>query len=264
MDVVGVIDLRNGRAVHAVAGVRDLYEPVRTAADLPIDGDPAVLARTYVQRLGIRELYVADLDAIVDRRPQDAAVRAIAACGLPLWLDAGITCGDEARRAIRAGAARAIVGLETLRSWAALGEVIDAIGPARVAFSLDLRDGRPMGALDGGAAPAALASRVARMGVTALIVIDLARVGAGAGVDFEMIARVRDAVPHVRLAAGGGVRGRPDLERLAAVGCDAALVATALHDGRVDAATVTAVQTGRADGPDARRHRRSHQRSVSR
>jgi uncharacterized protein related to proFAR isomerase len=37
----------------------------------------------------------------------------------------------------------------------------------------------------------------------------------------------------VELVAGGGVRDRADLDALADAGADAALVATALHEGRV-------------------------------
>jgi uncharacterized protein related to proFAR isomerase len=37
----------------------------------------------------------------------------------------------------------------------------------------------------------------------------------------------------VDLIAGGGVRGLDDLKALADAGCDAALVASALHDGRL-------------------------------
>jgi len=73
-------------------------------------------------------------------------------------------------------------------------------------------------------------------------VIDLARVGTGAGLDFGLIARVRDAVPGLTLLAGGGVRGLEDCARLADTGCDGALVATALHDGRLGAADVAALQ----------------------
>jgi phosphoribosylformimino-5-aminoimidazole carboxamide ribotide isomerase len=46
----------------------------------------------------------------------------------------------------------------------------------------------------------------------------------------------------VTLVAGGGVRGADDLARLADAGCDGALVATALHDGRLSAADVTAAR----------------------
>jgi phosphoribosylformimino-5-aminoimidazole carboxamide ribotide isomerase len=84
-----------------------------------------------------------------------------------------------------------------------------------------------------------VASRAANAGVGAVIVLDLARVGTGAGLDFALIARVRESTPGQMLLAGGGVRGYEDLARLADAGCDGALVATALHDGRLCAADVT-------------------------
>jgi phosphoribosylformimino-5-aminoimidazole carboxamide ribotide isomerase len=53
---------------------------------------------------------------------------------------------------------------------------------------------------------------------------------------------VREAVADMTLVAGGGVRGVDDLARLADTGCDGALVATALHDGRIRAADVHTVR----------------------
>jgi len=52
--VIGVVDLLAGRAVHARAGRRESYEPVRTVAGAPIEpGDGLALAGAYVDRLGI-------------------------------------------------------------------------------------------------------------------------------------------------------------------------------------------------------------------
>jgi phosphoribosylformimino-5-aminoimidazole carboxamide ribotide isomerase len=87
-----------------------------------------------------------------------------------------------------------------------------------------------------------VAARAASAGAGAVIVIDLARVGTGTGLDLALIARVREAAPQVTLLAGGGVRGPEDLARLADSGCDGALVATALHDGRLGAAEVAAAE----------------------
>ena len=75
-----------------------------------------------------------------------------------------------------------------------------------------------------------------------MIVIDLMRVGTSVGLDLNLIRRLRAAVPAVTLLAGGGVRGKEDLSRLADTGCDGVLVATALHDGRLSAADVRAAQ----------------------
>ena len=208
-------------------------------------GNVLALARAYTARLGLTEFYAADLDAIMGGVPQEALVTALAAHGAPLWLDAGVASVDGAQRALDAGAARVVVGLETLRSFDTLTRICAALGRDRVAFSLDLRDGEPVVA---GVATAGipqepahvLADRAGDAGVGSVIVLDLARVGEGAGLDLALIARVRDAVPGLTLIAGGGIGGLDDLRRLAGAGCDGALVATALHDGRISAADVAA------------------------
>jgi phosphoribosylformimino-5-aminoimidazole carboxamide ribotide isomerase len=253
MRVLGVLDLLAGRAVHARAGRRDSYEPVRRAAEVVIDGDAVALAHAY-RHLGVSELYAADLGAILGRPRQDALVAAVSELGPPLWLDAGAASVADALRNLELAAAVVVVGLETMPSYEVLAEICASVGGDRVAFSLDLRDGEPV--VDSRASgvrsePAhVVAARAAAAGVGALIVIDLARVGMGTGIDLALIARVREAVPVLTLLAGGGVRGLEDLDRLADAGCDGALVATALHDGRLGADEVAAA---RRYHPNARR-----------
>jgi phosphoribosylformimino-5-aminoimidazole carboxamide ribotide isomerase len=56
------------------------------------------------------------------------------------------------------------------------------------------------------------------------------------GVGTESLCRqLRALDAEIEIVAGGGVRGLGDLESLAAAGCDGALVASALHDGRLTA-----------------------------
>jgi phosphoribosylformimino-5-aminoimidazole carboxamide ribotide isomerase len=255
MQVIGVLDLHDGRAVHARGGRREAYAPVGAAAGSAFAaGDALALARTYVGRAGVTDLYAADLDAISGGSWQAALVGALTALGAPLWLDAGISSPATARRALHLGAAHVVVGLESLRSYDALDEICAVVGGDRIAFSLDLRGGRPValrggsGGRPGGASEAA--ARAARAGAAAVIVLDLDRVGTGTGPDLRLIARVREAAPGVRLLAGGGVRGYHDLARLADAGCDGALVATALLDGRLDAAGVASAEclAGRSRG----------------
>ena len=113
------------------------------------------------------------------------------------------------------------------------------------AFSLDLRGGRPLAAAPElkDRDPAAIVAGAANAGVDAILTIDLARVGSEAGPDEQLIRRLRAAVPAAMLVAGGGVRDVGDLERLAARGCDAALVATALHTGRIRRADLQRLET---------------------
>jgi len=251
-----VVDLLDDRAVHARGGDRSTYEPVVMVAGEPIQpGHAPDVARAYVDQLGLDDLYVADLTAIaasLERSRHHARVPAesprhegtldgITACGMAVWLDAGIATPEDATHAIHLGARHVVVGLETLPSWKALEEICHALGPGHVSFSLDLRDAAPvshLGLVTGRTRPETVVDLAAEAGAASVIVMELARVGTGSGPDLETIESVRRAVPHVALFAGGGVRGPQDLRRLADAGCDGALVATALHDGRLGAADI--------------------------
>jgi phosphoribosylformimino-5-aminoimidazole carboxamide ribotide isomerase len=234
MRVIGVIDLLEGCAVHARAGQRDTYQPLQYAAGATIGGNAVALARSYVERVGIAEIYVADLDAIAGRPPQADLLTAIVGVGAPVWLDAGIASAQQARAAQALGASPVVVGLETLPAPEVLDDICAALGGSHVALSLDLREGRPVAcAALRAEAPETIAMRAARAGVEVVILLDLARVGMRRGLDGDLIARVRRAVPDVRLVVGGGIRGVEDLASARQLGCDGVLVATALHDGQI-------------------------------
>jgi phosphoribosylformimino-5-aminoimidazole carboxamide ribotide isomerase len=239
--VIPVLDLMAGRAVWARGGIRSAYAPVQSAL-LQEAGDAVALARACRGTLGCEECYVADLDAIMGGPLQDALLRRLAAVGSRLLADVGAAGPAQAGNALAAGADRVIVGLETLPSFGALAAIVQAHGRDRVIFSLDLRAGDPvvrpgsshrMGAL-------ALVEDAVQAGVPAVIVLDLARVGSGAGVDLALGAEIRRAHPGLELLIGGGIASARDLADAAAAGYDGALVASALHDGRLDAASLEA------------------------
>jgi phosphoribosylformimino-5-aminoimidazole carboxamide ribotide isomerase len=219
---------------------------VAASAGNPIAGDPAELARVYAQRFGMTTLYAADLDAIAGTGANHPALRAIAAHA-PVWVDAGVSSKDDAAAVAAGGAARVIAGLETIASVAELGTMCASLGTDRVALSIDLRSRAPLGSSDLAreGSPEAIAARAAAVGVSVLIVLDVARVGASGGPDFELLSRVRGAVPRARLYAAGGVRSFADLERLSEINCDGALIATAIHRGLL---TTNDIRAARALG----------------
>jgi phosphoribosylformimino-5-aminoimidazole carboxamide ribotide isomerase len=75
-------------------------------------------------------------------------------------------------------------------------------------------------------------------GIRAFIVLDLARVGSGEGPRLDMARILRRALPDAELVIGGGVRHHADLVALEAEGFQAALVGTALHQGRITSVQV--------------------------
>jgi uncharacterized protein related to proFAR isomerase len=111
-------------------------------------------------------------------------------------------------------------------------------------FSLDLRAGQvvvPPG-LPQALTPLAVVSEAVRAGVTALIVLDLTRVGSGQGTDASVGAAIRRAHPQLEMLVGGGIASAADLAAVARAGFDGALVASALHDGTLDAANLAAAR----------------------
>ncbi len=239
----------------ARGGVRRGYAPGPSVLLPSHDaGDAAALVRAFRVQLGCDECYVADLDGITGAPPQRALIQSLVGAGVGLLLDDGTSEPVRARAALSDGAARVVVGLETLPALDALSAIVTAVGSERIVFSLDLRDGRPIvhvAATHHGTA-GDLAHAAVEAGVRALLVLDLARVGTGAGLDLALISELRRAHTGVELLAGGGVGSRADLERLADAGCDGVLVSTALHDGRLRRQDLEAVRYRGLHSSDSR------------
>jgi phosphoribosylformimino-5-aminoimidazole carboxamide ribotide isomerase len=242
VEVIPVLDVWRGTAVHARGGDRARYRPVRSA--LAPSADPVALARAYRDRLGARACYLADLDALAGAPPRLDLVERIATLGLELWVDAGARGPDDGRRLRNAGAAVVVVPLETLPGLDAL-EAIAADAPAgAAAFSIDVRGTRAVAADPALAAqpPFDLAAAAYARGIRRLLWLDLGRVGRRRGPAVAAVRELRRRWPHAWVGAGGGVRDRTDLDRLAAAGADAACVATALHEGRLGRADLEALR----------------------
>jgi phosphoribosylformimino-5-aminoimidazole carboxamide ribotide isomerase len=234
MRIIPVIDLQHGQVVRGIAGRRQEYRPIvsqLTGSSAPVD-----IARAFRDNLGLHELYLADLDAIGGAAPALAIYAAVRKHGVRLLVDAGVREGDQAAPLAEADIEGIVVGLETVHGPRVLEQLVRRHGSDRIVFSLDLRDGKPLGDTAGWSASAVwpIATEAIGLGIRRLIVLDVARVGVAGGTGTEAVCqRLAQAYPDVELIAGGGVRGREDLERLRRCGVHAVLVASALHDGRL-------------------------------
>ena len=238
MRVIPVIDLMDGQVVRGVAGRRAEYRPIQSS--IAANARPGIVAEAFVERFGFDTVYVADLDAIMGGQPDLENYRYIAAAGLHMWLDAGLTNSAKAADTIVklqywGVDSRLVIGLESLESEEALTE-IRTIAPRAPVFSIDLNDGQPRTRVPAwqGLSPLEIAQAVYSAGVRSLIVLDLADVGTDGGTrTMDLCRQIRRTAGFDQIVAGGGVRGIDDLKALADAGCDAALVASALHDGRL-------------------------------
>ena len=227
MEIIPVVDLKDARAVGASRGERDRYRPL--SCPLCRGGDPLELVTAYLQVYPFRTLYVADVDAIRGHADNDSVIRRIRHSWptLNLWIAAGLHGTRDAALQSVSGLGTPVFGTESLRTW-------DAFAPtwerSNSVLSLDYRTGRLIGPPQIWHHPQSWPSRI--------IVMTLNRIGSGTGPDFPLLERVLAHSHATRVYAAGGVRDPADLARLAAIGVSGALVATALHDGRLDGGTI--------------------------
>lgn len=237
--VIPVIDLKQGRVVRGVGGRRDEYRPVESV--LCAQSTPLAVAAAF-NKLGFEKTYVADLDAIAGHEPDWRAYQQLIDCGLSLIVDAGTARAQRAAAlaefAYGGQSLDVVLGLESLTSLAQLSDSVKAVNPSRLTFSLDLRGGVPITSMAEWKASSSesIVEQVIGLGIQRLIVLDIAAVGLNGGVStMELCRRLRATYPQIEITSGGGVRNVEDLHRLSDAGCDAALVASALHDGRLSA-----------------------------
>ena len=215
--------------VHARRGARDAYRPIETP--LCAGADPLDVADGLLAVGAFRRLYVADLDAIAGKGGHDDVLGRIAARhpSLALWVDAGEASPETLARRAGEGPGRPVVGSESLAS---LHEAKTALAAGGGPLSLDYGAEGPRG-------PAELHAD-ADLWPDEVIVMTLARVGAGQGPDYERLADVIARAGGRRVHAAGGVRDAGDLHRLAEMGVAGVLLASALHDGRLSRADIAA------------------------
>ena len=212
-----------GEAVRAVAGRRAEYRPLETP--LAASSDPCSVAKGFLRLYPFKSIYLADLDAILERGGNERALARLAAAfpKIEFWLDRGRRELPAAANFVR------VLGSESLApdlSAPDFSQDRDAI------LSLDFNGPRFRG-------PAELENRPA-LWPQRVIAMTLAKIGGATGPDFERLALIKARAGGREVYAAGGLRGADDLLRLAERGIAGALVATALHEGRIGAKELSA------------------------
>ena len=224
--LVPVIDLLQGQVVHAREGRRAQYAPVQSR--LCKGAGPDEIVDALLRLHPFRTLYVADLDAI-QRQGSNQAVLTHLHARLPdidFWVDAGIAGTAALEHWIAAGLGRPVIGSESLVDAEFLAIARDR-DPGTV-LSLDFLGGAFRG-------PPALLARPERYWPQRVLAMNLQRVGSRLGPDFALVVALARRVAGCQVYAAGGVRSMDDIEQLAQAGARGALIASALHDGRIGA-----------------------------
>ena len=198
-------------------------------------GDPVGLVAAYAEA-SPPLIHVVDLDGARagSIRPELVRMLVAAAGETPVQASGGIRSLADAQALLAAGAARVVVGTAALADEDALGEFAGELGD-RLVVAVDARGGRV--AVAGWTrttdlTPEDVAERCAAAGVTRLLCTAIDRDGTMGGPDLALLGRVHQRSGLAVLAAGG-IRSEEDLNALAELGLEGAVVGRALLEGAI-------------------------------
>jgi len=228
MQVIPVIDLKDGVVVHARQGKRDRYRPIHT--DLCPSADISEVIGAYLNLFDFQIFYLADLNALEQQGDHRDLVHRVAE-RFPkptFWLDSGLLTRPPQDN--QPPNIKTVLGSESLRD-----DNVSLLETYAQDFilSLDSVGTKRLGAESLFTTP--------RYWPNDIIIMTLERVGSGSGPDLETLAAFCRKHPGKNFIAAGGIRNLEDLQALKKIGIRQALVASALHSGAIGRAEFAAL-----------------------
>jgi len=227
--IVFVLDILNGNAVHAVRGEREKYRPIQ-GSQICRSSDPLEI----ISALSPGEVYIADLNRIQHLGDNFDLIKKISSKTRTM-VDIGVeNMNDIAQCAMIADTV--IVGTET----ASLDVIENASMrfPGRIDVSIDMKKGSVLTRdrkLE--MQPVELVNVLDRFDIRDIILLELSKVGTGTGIDRDFLQMMVRASKH-NILVGGGIRDMEDIKTLEKIGASGALVATAVHNGKIPAGLI--------------------------
>lgn len=223
MRCIFVLDILNGAVVHAVRGERKCYEPIDRSSKIVSNSQPLHI----LEELEPREVYVADLNRLMGEGDNSATICEIST-RTKTMADIGISNIEDLKSL--PGAVSPILGTET----ASLDLIKEAALKRKIVVSIDMKGGKVLtrDPLLAGLTPLDVLQVLNDLPLEAVILLELSRVGTSAGLDLQLLEKAAMQSKHP-LILGGGVKGEEDLLALEGMGFSGALVATAVHNGKI-------------------------------
>jgi phosphoribosylformimino-5-aminoimidazole carboxamide ribotide isomerase len=232
--VIFVMDIFNHSVVLAKGGVREKYLPVSDTSIVCSSSNPVEI----VELLHPREVYIADLNMLQCKGPLETNARVIREVSLRVdtMLDSGISAPQDADKALSI-AGTAVIGTETGTFSAIKNAACENSG--RISVSIDIKHGKVLkNDPELPESPFEIVKLLNNLPLKDLIFLDLDRVGTASGFDPEFLQKLVECSRHNVLLAGG-VKDMEDLFTLDKLGIKGALVATAVHSGKVPPAVLS-------------------------
>ncbi len=217
--MIPTLDILDGKAVSGKLGKTNEYEELKSV--VCDSSDPLDVARTY-EDLGFTEVYIADLDGIVDSKPNLEVIEEIVSkTRLSAMVDLGIWSNDMI---LLMKKVKPIIAAEMFCSLNLLEFPHDVI------LCIDVVDGKLVSEVHGDLFDF-LKLICDSTRIKEIILLDLNRFGLSEGPNIELCRSVAESLPEKKIIYGGGIRCLYDIYALRQVGADRVLIGAALHSG---------------------------------
>lgn len=219
IEVIPVLDIMSGLVVHAYAGRREEYKPLKNS--LVIDKpDPALALRVF-KEMGFKAVYIADLDSIMNKGDNSKVIYEAAELGFRVLADIG-------RRGVYSkdtDQISFIIGTEYVEYPAEIS-LLNGRSISLDVFNDQVTFANTRVEID------SIVEYLTKLELKKVLVIDLSRVGTEKGVNKAIVSKLVKYMPG-KLIVGGGVKNEEDILELKNLGVTGVLVATAIHRGIV-------------------------------
>ncbi|ADP76954.1 hisA/hisF family protein [Methanothermus fervidus DSM 2088] len=223
IEVIPVLDIKDGIAVAGKSGKRETYTPLKTIYSR--SPDPIEIALS-LRRQGARRIYIADLNGI-ERTGNNLEIAKKINYIIPTMLDFGVN-DFKTFKFLLNFSRQVIVATETLESFEELEKIVSKFPTSRIVVSVDIKDDKlysknlDISLID-------FRDKLLDLGISSeIILLDISRVGTEKGINENIIEIFKDLKD--KLILGGGITLK-DVPKIKNFGIKKILVGTALHKG---------------------------------
>ena len=232
--IIPVIDILNSEAVHAIKGEREKYKSLKSI--LIKSSDPIKIVKKVIHESLIREIYIADLDAIIRRKPNFALLTKILKIPeIKVMIDPGIILAKNILEYSHYSLDSLILGLETLKNLEVISECLKIIGSHKTIVSIDMYNEVIQTNVKEiqNQHPIEIIKKIEDLGVKKIILLDLFKVGQKIGGIPPLYLKIRD-IYNGKILVGGGIKDIRDIKLYKQYDFSGVLIGTALHDGTIE------------------------------
>lgn len=229
MRIIPAIDIIGGKCVRLSKGD---YQTKKVYSENPLE-----MAMEFEDN-GIEFLHLVDLDGAKSGHIINHKVLEQLASKTNLKIDfgGGVKSDEDLVMAFECGATQVTAGSVAVRDPKRVASWLDNFGSQRIILGADVNQGKI--ALQGWTQTSELELKpflenYIGKGVQSVICTDISKDGMLAGPATGLYKDLLSSFPSLSLIASGGVSSMQDLEDLASVGCEGAIVGKAIYEGRI-------------------------------